>query len=83
MKAQICCKDETICAGLSVQDDIQRFYLLVCFRCKRGVEVSLRLGLAHVLTVHPTVIHCVRATSLRRPYKSCFESIAKSNLHFL
>ena len=58
MKAQICCKDETICAGLSVQDDIQRFYLLVCFRCKRGVEDVA-------------------------PYKSCFESIAKSNLHFL
>ena len=37
MKVQICCKAETICAGLSVQDDIQRFYLLVCFRCKRGV----------------------------------------------
>ena len=31
---------------------------------------SLRLGHAHVLTVHWTVIHCVRATSLRRPLQS-------------
>ena len=30
---------------------------------------SLRLGHAHVLTVHRTVIHYVRAASLRRPEK--------------
>ena len=36
----------------------------VCFGMSR---VSLRLGHAHVLTVHRTVIHYARAASLRHP----------------
>ena len=32
MKVQNCCKAATICAGLSVQDDIQNFYLFVWVR---------------------------------------------------
>ena len=38
MKVQNCCKAVTICAGLSVQDDIQIFYLFACVRSSVGCE---------------------------------------------
>lgn len=38
MKAQICCKAVTICAGLSAQDDIRIFYLFVYVRSSVGCE---------------------------------------------
>ena len=38
-------------------------------------RVSLRLGHAHVLTVHRTVIHYARAASLRRPLQDITTSI--------
>ena len=58
-------------ASPSAQNDIQRFCLLfvvsqrqTTFLADRVWRVSLRLGHAHVLTVHRTVIHYAHAASL-------------------
>ena len=47
------------------QNDRQRVCFAIIVRGGTPRMVSLRLGLAHVLTVHWTVIHCVRAALLR------------------
>ena len=41
--------------------------VVTTFLTSRVLGVSLRLGHAHVLTVHRTVIHYARVASLRRP----------------